>query len=112
VTRARPGGVGRAAARYTALRVGVFVGCFGVAAAVVLPLTGGRTDERLLAAALVGAVVSVPLSLLFGRRLRAELAAALGEARDRRLREEADYRDRVRNARGQEPPGGTSDRLD
>lgn len=98
-----PGGtrsVAAATVRYTLLRVAVLLGCLAVALAVVLPLTGGEPlARRVLVAGLAAAVASVPLSLLVGRRRRAELAGALAEASRRRRAEAEDYAARVRAGR-------------
>lgn len=100
--------VGAATLRYTALRLAIFAGCLAASCAIVLPLTAGEgLARRLVLAAAVAAVVSVPLSLLLGRRLRAELAAALDSAAGRRRALVESDAERVRAARstGERPHG-------
>ena len=99
-----PPSVARAAAHYTLLRLAVFLGCFVIALAVVLPLSASEPVARRLAlAALPAAVLSVPLSLLLGRGLRTQLAGALDAARRRRASSTEDYAARSRAAR-HDPP--------
>jgi len=109
----RQRGLGAAFALYSLLRLGVFAVCSGAAAAVVLPLTGsGQLGSRLLACALVGAVVSIPVSLVLGRGLRADVAAGLERSRVERAGQREDYDARVRAVRaphsdtGDQPPAG------
>ncbi len=99
-----PRSVAAATARYSLLRLGVFAGCLVVALAVVLPLsTGEPLARRLLVSAGVAAVASVPASLALGRRLRAELAAALAAAQETRRAQAEDDAARVRAARRAPP---------
>ncbi len=104
----RQRGLGAAFALYSLLRLGVFAVCSGAAAAVVLPLTGsGQLGSRLLACALVGAVVSIPVSLVLGRGLRADVAAGLERSRVERAGQREDYDARVRAVRA--PHSDTGD---
>ncbi|HVU72179.1 MAG TPA: DUF4229 domain-containing protein [Mycobacteriales bacterium] len=79
VPEARPQ-LSRLALRYTGLRFGVFAVCFGVGCAVMLPLDGSSAPT-FFKAALIAAVLSLPISFVLGRDLRAQIAAGIEDQR-------------------------------
>ncbi|WP_329383338.1 DUF4229 domain-containing protein [Streptomyces sp. NBC_01716] len=65
--------------RYTAMRLGIFVGCFVVVAALVQfgALPKGLGDSNFVWVLLLALVVSAPLSFVLLRRQRDEMSAQL-----------------------------------
>ena len=70
----------RLALRYTGLRFAVFAACFGVGCAIMLPLDGA-SGPTFAKAGLIAAVLSLPLSFVLGRDLRAKIAAGIDDQR-------------------------------
>ena len=93
------GSVPKTIALYSLLRLGTFVLAFCAAAGILLPSTSGPTAPRILLCAFIAAVLSVPLSLIFGRRLRMQVAAALEGARQVREQKDREYDERIRAGR-------------
>ena len=92
--------MGGATLRYTALRLGIFVLCLVVARAV------GAVGWLAL---LIAAVVSVLLSLLLLRRQREQMALALQQRVDRRVRAKQDGAGRSRFERGLDADNAAED---
>ncbi|ABS02121.1 mannitol-specific phosphotransferase system IIBC component [Kineococcus radiotolerans] len=93
--------MGGATLRYTALRLGIFVLCLVVARAV------GAVGWLAL---LIAAVVSVLLSLLLLRRQREQMALALQQRVDRRVRaKQQDGAGRSRFERGLDADNAAED---
>ncbi|MFI6083284.1 DUF4229 domain-containing protein [Streptomyces sp. NPDC051217] len=65
--------------RYTAMRLGIFVGCFVVVAALVQfgALPKGLGDSNFIWVLLLALVVSAPLSFVLLRKQRDEMSAQL-----------------------------------
>ncbi|GAA3374074.1 DUF4229 domain-containing protein [Streptomyces sannanensis] len=71
--------------RYTAMRLGVFVGCFVVVAGLVQfgVLPSGLGDSNFIWVVLLSLVVSAPLSFVLLRKQRDEMSVQIVEKVDR-----------------------------
>ena len=94
----------RLALRYTALRFAVFAACFGVGCAIMLPLDGA-SGPTFAKAGLIAAVLSLPLSFVLGRDLRAKIAAGIDGQRAASRARAAEDAERVAAARARRRTG-------
>jgi len=90
----------RLALRYTGLRFAVFGVVFGLGCAVMLPLDG-VSGPSFFKAALIAAVVSLPVSFVVGKDLRARIALGIEEQRSASRARAADDAARVDAVRAQ-----------
>jgi hypothetical protein len=73
--------LGKVAAKYTGLRLGIMLIAFGLSCAVVLPLAGTAADDY-FKAAVIALVITLPLSYWLGKDLRERMSVLLTQQRD------------------------------
>ena len=98
------------ALRYTALRTAVFGACFGIGCAVMVPLEG-TSGTTLFKAGLIAAVISLPLSFVLGRELRARIALTIEAQRAAGRARSDDDAERVAAARARRSSDAVADAL-